>query len=350
MDIEKLRSSITSFSLDKCNKGNQGFSRILIQLFGFLGHGKSAFINTCIYVLEDGEYDNWAKAKEEDGGSTTERIPYKLTQNITLVDNRGLGKMDGYETGEIFAQLGNLIPLGKVEWPKNFELVDRITSAEKTMTTSDFIFPVFVHSVQSTIENEKQEDIKKVLQTSTRLTGVSPIVVLTHKSSGNLIDTEKVFRNMGVDKIFSFENYTREDHIKLREKHKEVLKFLHEVIKDVRFRMEHQPQDPVKEILERKIFVMNYIYECGLKAQQEKILKQRADKQVQLQKQKEKQENEMRMQREKERHDRDMELNRRKEELEEEKKRQLKIQEDELEKAKNKRPKNKKKKRCCNCF
>lgn len=331
MDIEELRSCINSFSLDKCKKGNQGFNRILIQLFGFLGHGKSAFINTCIYVLEDGEYQNWAKAKEEDGGSTMTRIPYKLTRNITLVDNRGLGKMDGYETGEIFAQLGNLLPLGKVDWPKGFELVDRITRAEKSMTTSDFIFPVFVHSVKTSITPEERENMKKVLLKSRDLTGVYPIVVLTHKTSGKLTDTENAFRDMGMERIFSFENYTKEDHMKTRGRHEEVLKFLHEVIKDVQFRIEHRPQDPVKEIMERKSFVMRYIHECAKKAQQEEIEKQKFMEQARLQIQKREQEEKINRQSERERQDRDMEMKWKQEELERGRQTQLVRQNEELQ-------------------
>ncbi|XP_077350321.1 uncharacterized protein LOC144000387 [Lithobates pipiens] len=331
MDREELRRCIHGFSLDKCKKGNQGFSRILIQLFGFLGHGKSAFINTCIYVLEDGEYENWAKAIEQDGGSTTERIPYKLTRNITLVDNRGLKNMDGYETGEIFAQLGNLLPLGKVDWPKGFELVDRITRAEKSMTTSDFIFPVFVHSVKKSISPEEQENMKKVLLKSRDLTGVYPIVVLTHKTSGKLTDTENVFRDMGMERIFSFENYTKEDHMKTRGRHEEVLKFLYEVIKDVEFRIEHRPQDPVKEIMERKRFVTRYIHECAKKAEQEKIELQRARDQARLQKVKRAQEEQISRQRERERQDRDMEMKWKQEELERGRQLQLARQNEELQ-------------------
>lgn len=106
MESDEMRRFINTFSFDQCKKGNQGFNRILIQLFGLLGHGKSSFINTCIYVWQDEEFQNWSKAVGEDGGHTQDRIPYKLTENITLVDNRGCSKMEDQEFGEIFAQLG----------------------------------------------------------------------------------------------------------------------------------------------------------------------------------------------------------------------------------------------------
>lgn len=103
MSNAELRDLIGSFSFQKCKRGSQGFRRVLLQLFGFLGHGKSSFINTCKYVWEDMGFSNIAKASDDDEGHTMVRITYPLTQTITLVDNRGFCKMGSYETGEIFA-------------------------------------------------------------------------------------------------------------------------------------------------------------------------------------------------------------------------------------------------------
>ncbi|CAI9541107.1 unnamed protein product [Staurois parvus] len=55
MDIRELRANIMNFSLDEGNLGSQGYTRVLLQLFGYTGHGKSSFINSCKYVLENGE-------------------------------------------------------------------------------------------------------------------------------------------------------------------------------------------------------------------------------------------------------------------------------------------------------
>ncbi|XP_063788540.1 uncharacterized protein LOC134943904 isoform X2 [Pseudophryne corroboree] len=186
-------------------------------------------------------------------------MPYKLTENITLVDNRGYKSLDPYETGEIFAQLGNLLPLGDtVTWSRGFDLSQRIVKAEKEIKTSDFIVPVFVHSVRRSIAPQERDELQCVIRTAMELTGVYPIVVLTHKTSGNLTGTEMTFRNMGVDRIFAFENYTENDTRKLRGRHEEVLKFLCEVIKDVQFRAA-QPRDPVREMKDRKKFVLNFV-------------------------------------------------------------------------------------------
>ncbi|XP_069838493.1 alpha-taxilin-like [Dendropsophus ebraccatus] len=295
--MEEMRQFIQSFSFDHCKSGNQGFDRILIQLFGLLGHGKSSFINTCIYVWEDGEFQNWSKSRGGDGGKTTERIPYQLTGNITLVDNRGCAKMDDHETGEIYAQLGNLLPLGKtVEWSKGFGLAERIVRAEKQVKTSDFIVPVFVHSVTKETRKEEKEELKIMFHTAQKLTGVFPIVVLTHKTSGALTETEGMFRDIGVDRIFSFENYTREDHMKIRGKHEGVLNFLCEVIKDAQFRVD-QPRDPLKEMKERKQYVLNYNIESAKKEERMKEQKARLLEQALMDKKKQQQEEEMKKKR-----------------------------------------------------
>ncbi|KAM5151636.1 uncharacterized protein ACMZJ9_009869 [Mantella aurantiaca] len=270
MDSDDLRHDINNFSFDRCRGGNRGFNRILIQLFGMLGHGKSSFINTCIYVWQDGEYENWANANEDNGSSTTERIQYELTRNITVVDNRGLPKLDEYGTGEIFAQLGNLLPLGKhVDWSPGFTLVDRIIESEKLVKDSDFIVPVFIHSVKFIPHSEEIAEMKSMLHTARGLTGIYPIVVLTRKNYGNLTTVETLFRDMGIERIFKFENYTREDHFKTRGRHEELLMFLQEVIKDVQFRVEHETEDLVKRINVRKQFVINFVHRREMKKEKE---------------------------------------------------------------------------------
>ncbi|XP_072273147.1 uncharacterized protein [Pyxicephalus adspersus] len=324
MNMDELKQVINNFSFDRCKQGNQGFNRILIQLFGMLGHGKSSFINTCMYVWEDGEYLNWAKADEEYnghfGGLTLERIPHKLTENIMLVDNRGLAVMDGYETGEIFAQLGNLLPLGKeVEWNHEFKLVEKTVQSEKLIKYSDFIVPVFVHSVKETFTAEKISDLKKVFHTARGLTGVYPIVVLTHRTFGNLTSVESTFKDMGIERIFSFENYTQEDHFKTRCRHEEVLKFLQEVIKDAQFRVEHQTRDPVIEMQERKQFVIKYVHEQEKRMTQIKLEKAKALEQAKKIKELKRQEEAIKQERERRRQAQEEEMRRTREHFEKQK-------------------------------
>ncbi|KAM5151644.1 uncharacterized protein ACMZJ9_009879 [Mantella aurantiaca] len=191
MDVDQLKDLITEYSLHNYTLGNQGFNRILLQLFGYLGHGKSSLINSCKHVLQDrrDEFREYATAGAEDGGLTMERKSYKLTNTITIVDNRGCSTLNGYETGEVYAQLG-----------------------------------------------------------------IFPIIVLTHKASGNLSKFRSLFEDMGAEEIFAVENYTEEDHFETRGRHLQFLNLMHKVLEDVNFKMQKKI-DPKKERAKHKMFL-----------------------------------------------------------------------------------------------
>ncbi|KAM4024284.1 uncharacterized protein ACNLHF_025210 [Anomaloglossus baeobatrachus] len=267
--IPEMTNFIKNFSLADCN--NKGFSRVLLQLFGYLGHGKSSFINTCKYVLDDTEYKTYADVKSNDGGNTTERITYELTDTLTLVDNRGCSVMNEYETGEIFAQLGNLLPLNQqVSWSKGIGLVDRIVEAERYVQSSDFIYPIFVYSVKKGLSADEALEVKELLTTARNLTGICPLVLLTHKTNPNLRAVRARFEDMDVERIFALENFTPEDHLKTRGKHEDVLKLYIEVIRDIEFRMERM-SSPEDEREKRKQFVLKFVYERELRKTQQEV-------------------------------------------------------------------------------
>ncbi|XP_063286973.1 uncharacterized protein LOC134572091 [Pelobates fuscus] len=240
-------------------------------MFGFLGNGKSSFINTCKYVWDEGEFINHTGASGDHGGHTLMRIAYPLTKTITLVDNRGCAKLNSFETGELYAQLANLLPLNdQVEWLKGSQLVEKIKQTERYVRASDFIFPVLVHSVKMSLTPEEINIFRRLLPNARDITGIFPIVVLTHKTKGNVAEQEKIFRNLGVERIFSFENYTNRDHIKTRGRHEDVLKFLLEVIKDVQFQIA-QTREPERDLLLRKKMLYNLISQQTEEEQRQKL-------------------------------------------------------------------------------
>ncbi|CAH2308196.1 Hypothetical predicted protein [Pelobates cultripes] len=211
-ELAKIRRKIKKFSFDN----NNGYSRLLIQLFGLAGNGKSSFINTCKYVWDDGVFINhteaWSDNYDKDGGCTMERISYPLTKTITLVDNRGCKTMDSYETGELYAQL-----------------------------------------------DDNARDI----------TGIFPIVVLTHKIHGDADKMEHIFKSLGAERIFAFENYTPKNNMKTRGRVEDVLMFLYEVIKDVQFRV-IKPINIQRDLIRRKEIVFNYIMQSEDKLAEER--------------------------------------------------------------------------------
>ncbi|KAM8962445.1 uncharacterized protein RCH25_037989 [Pelodytes ibericus] len=261
-DLAALKTSVKKFCFKKSRFGSQGFSRLLIQVFGPAGHGKSSFINTCKYVWDDGPFNNIAQSSSDDGGHTMVRISYPLTKKITLVDNRGYKNMDFEEAGEIFAQLGNLLPIDQpVDWNDRYRLDQRIRISQCLVKFSDFIVPVFIHSATKHIDSREIRDYRAWLTMARDITGVFPIVVITHKTQKALEEQKLIFRNIGVERIFAIENYTFRNHIRTRGRDAEVLMFLNEVIRDVQFRLS-QKRNPEREMMERKEKIFTYIRQC----------------------------------------------------------------------------------------
>eukprot|EP00079_Xenopus_tropicalis_P038939 XP_017952710.1 PREDICTED: uncharacterized protein LOC101733769 [Xenopus tropicalis] len=259
---DHVRDYIRRFSLDNCALGSQGYNRVLLQLFGYMGHGKSALINSCKYVLDDGEYHIYAKALASHKSVTYSRTAYPLTDTITIVDNRGCATFNAYETGEIYAQLGNFIPLNqRVEWTNNYiQMINRLEDSEMDPNFTDFTIPVFVYSVKKGLAEGEKKETKEFIDNCRKMTGVYPIVVLTHKTSGDFLQAEKEFLLMGVEKVIKVENYTREDHGRTQGRHKEILHFLYSVLEDVNFQMRYR-KNPRKERIERKKFLLNFLHE-----------------------------------------------------------------------------------------
>ncbi|XP_073416582.1 uncharacterized protein [Dendrobates tinctorius] len=272
MDDEGRRRKIRDFTFDKCKRGNQGFQRILLQLFGYLGHGKSSFINTVMCVWSNSDYENLANA---DKGHTTERLTYQLTKNIVLVDNRGCSKMNTYEIGEIFAQLANLLPLDKsVDWSKGFGLLDRIADARSDVKASDFTIPIFVYSVTHSPISGLKEELNVMFENAKKLTKVVPSVVLTHRNHDNYTEVENIFKDIGVENFLGVENYTDKNPKKKRETHEAVIQFLYEVISDAQFRA-NCPRDADREMIDQKLFVMSYIHQREMQLQEANLARQK---------------------------------------------------------------------------
>ncbi|KAM8962447.1 uncharacterized protein RCH25_037991 [Pelodytes ibericus] len=291
LKIQEYKQYIQSYSLGNSPFGNQGYTRVLLQLFGLPGNGKSSFINSCKFVLDD-VYKAHAEAAASDGGCTTMRLPYDLTSVITMVDNRGCPTLSKSETGEIFAQLANLLPLNQeVEWGTDYNTnVERIMKVESECNYTDFIIPIFVHSVKNAIGRAEINMYKEMLNTARKLTGINPIIVLTHKSHGRLTETCTMFRDTGFDKIYAIENYTMEDHQKVLGKHEEILNFLRQVLKEVDFCMEIE-RNPGQDRINRMKFILKYIKEIDDDKKKEDIEKKEQQREWERERERERERN-----------------------------------------------------------
>ncbi|XP_073491551.1 uncharacterized protein [Aquarana catesbeiana] len=238
-DLVNLREKVLSYSLESSEMEKLGYNRILLQVCGQAGHGKSSFINSLRYALLGGKFEDKASeasATESHGGHTSQRKSYLLTDVITLVDNRGFGKADNYEKEEVYTQLGNLQPLDEdVVWRNSFdERMEAITAVK--CNSNDLLLPVFIYSAQCGMSNESKEEIKEFLKNAQKLTGFLPIIILTKRYLGDFRTLEQQFRDLGMERIFPVENYTTKDHIKTPEKEKTFLSILSEALDLVNFR------------------------------------------------------------------------------------------------------------------
>ncbi|KAM4697654.1 uncharacterized protein WCC33_013243 [Rhinophrynus dorsalis] len=209
------------------------YHRILIQLFGFAGHGKSSFVNSCMYVLGTEGFKDLAVEGGSDGGKTISRKGYKLTDSITIVDNRGFGKMDSSEIWEIYAQLCNFVPLNKlVTWSSNPKTrVQQLLNQEENIP--DLLVPVLIYSAEKSFNNQEFEKTKEFLKNAQRLTGILPFIILTKKDSGNVKCLKDKFGLLGMEQIYCVENYIISDNMATRGKHMVFLKFFKDLLDTV---------------------------------------------------------------------------------------------------------------------
>ncbi|KAM3919299.1 uncharacterized protein RB166_013988 [Leptodactylus fuscus] len=274
MEGEDRRSRILQFRVGNNSSAENGYTRVLLQLFGYMGHGKSTFINSCIYTLGNGAYEMRARGSQSDETHTTARLAYRLTDCITIVDNRGYNKMEDNETGVMYAQLGHFLPLNQeVEWEKDFlKILSKVEESDVTPNYSDFIVPIYVHSVKNNMTEEEFSYVKEFFKNCRDMTGVYPIVVLTNKLSGPYSHLEGKFKEIGAEQVYAIENYTEDDHIKTRGRCDDMQAIIENALKDVKFRLE-QPRDPVKERIERKKFVLKFAYQFSVAKKEEEAAK-----------------------------------------------------------------------------
>ncbi|XP_072272849.1 uncharacterized protein [Pyxicephalus adspersus] len=262
MDSSDNKAAIFNFSLPQ----GQAYTRVLLQLFGYAGHGKSAFVNSCIYTLGNETFRIYARTGSSGTIITLKRNSYNLTDTITIVDNRGFGKKEDAEEAVVYAQLGNFLPLNQDVMPTDdfFKIMSQVEASDLEPNYSDFIVPIFVYSVKLSMPEHQVQEIQRFFRNCKNMTGVVPIVVLTHKSHRSYRDLEEKFRRAGAEAVMAIENYTPEDNMKTRGRCTDIQNVILHALNDVKFHLKER-RNPIKERVERKKLVLNFAFEAAVK-------------------------------------------------------------------------------------
>ncbi|XP_073416776.1 uncharacterized protein [Dendrobates tinctorius] len=273
-----LKQRILTYRLEGSSLGDLGYTRILLQFCGLAGHGKSSLINSFIYTLNGGRFSASAPvatAQQSGGGFTTERLPYELTDIITMVDNRGFGKADSFEREEVYSQMANIQPLNeKVKWNWNYEeRMNLVTTAKRN--TTDLLVPIYVRSAHEKIQPHEKEETLEFLVKVQEITGFLPFIVVTNKVRGDADMLRSWFVQMGMEDIFEVENYTTENHVKSPEKEKTFLTILTKILDYVDFVARDvvpTMDTPEKEHEKRVQMILKMAHENDIERQKRKWL------------------------------------------------------------------------------
>ncbi|XP_063964515.1 uncharacterized protein LOC135156336 [Lytechinus pictus] len=208
-----------------------------IGVFGVPGVGKSALINSLLYVTN--EEDMWnhdaPEGYVEQKSTTEKRDSYDLTDHLAICDNRGMLDFSEKFMGEVEYQLGGVRRDGeKVVWNKT--AVEKLNAYLNSMRMSKSNCELFqIHCAVIVVSGEhlavRADDLAGLVKTIKNMTGEHPIFVITHKatsSGGPVNDFKSGLLSLGVQFVFEIENYTNKDHFYDEEKHMELLEVLNQ--------------------------------------------------------------------------------------------------------------------------
>ncbi|CAJ0934185.1 unnamed protein product [Ranitomeya imitator] len=228
---------------------NNGIQRVLLQVFGMLGQGKSSLINSCLCVMKGGGYNNTAPSGSNHGGMTIERKEFELTNHLVMIDNRGFNKLNPTEVLEMSAQFRHLRELGEVTWTGiSIREAYRVYKEEQRREPTDLVVPVFVHSCETVWD----ENAEKLLAEVYSITGIHPIIVITHSSSKNCGEFIEKLKKLKSTHFITLENYTEKNPKPNPETDGKIVEFLQTCIKEAESRIKKMSEeDPSQRIVQQ---------------------------------------------------------------------------------------------------
>ncbi|XP_073502099.1 uncharacterized protein [Phyllobates terribilis] len=230
---------------------NHGVQRVVLQMFGMLGHGKSSLINSCLCVMNGGGYNNTAPSGSNFGGMTMERREFELTRKLVMIDNRGFNKLKPTEVLEARAQFRRLREMGKVTWTGiSVKEAYSVYNEEERREPTDLVVPVLVQSCEN--KWTENAEIERLMEDAYSITGIRPIIVITHSSSGNAAEFIQKLEKLQSTHFIPLENYTEINQEPNPETDRKIMEFLQTCIEEAESRIKKMSEeDPSERIVQQ---------------------------------------------------------------------------------------------------
>ncbi|KAK6466354.1 hypothetical protein HHUSO_G36388 [Huso huso] len=203
-----------------CYKGRRNLARkqkrisncshqTVIVLIGKPEHGVPSLINSCVFAYKAEEpFANWAGAeKDPPHYAQPEEVP--LTERITIT-RALLRPEDRFWTSEREAYLDM--------WKREAQSHRRPF--------------VFVHSCTEMLTTVAKDEIKELFEDIKSVMGSHPFTGLTKKNQGHAEELMPFFHSLGSKRVFSFHNYTIQEHKRTAKRDEEFLDFMNACIEE----------------------------------------------------------------------------------------------------------------------
>ncbi|XP_030846848.1 uncharacterized protein LOC100891991 [Strongylocentrotus purpuratus] len=147
-----------------------------IGIFGAPGVGKSAFINSLLYVTGESWNHEAPEGYVEQQSTTMKRDAYDLTDHLVVCDNRGMVEFSQKFMGEVEYQIEGVRRDGEhVVWDKG--RVERLVAYLNSLRTSKSTNKLSeIHCAVIVVSGEnllvKAADLADLVQTIRRMTGI----------------------------------------------------------------------------------------------------------------------------------------------------------------------------------
>ncbi|KAK6477743.1 hypothetical protein HHUSO_G21330 [Huso huso] len=181
----------------------------VIVLIGRPHHGMPSLINSCVFAYKVKEhFANWAGAdKDPPHYAQPEEVP--LTERITIT-RALLQPEDRFWTSERDSYLD--------KWRR-----------EEQSHRHPF---VFVHSCTEMLTTVAKDEIKELFEDIKSVTGSYPFTGLTKKNQGHAEELVPFFHSLGSKRVFTFHNYTIQEHKRTPKRDEEFLDFMNACIEE----------------------------------------------------------------------------------------------------------------------